>query len=71
MNFRFVEAFCGVASHKSISRAAEKLFFTPSAMSSHIATLEAGVLLLDRAGKQFKLTASGAHFLVYVQKHCI
>ncbi|WP_431097562.1 LysR family transcriptional regulator [Polaromonas aquatica] len=70
MNLRFVEAFYWVASLKSISRAAEKLFLTQSAMSSRIATLEEelGILLLDRAGKQFKLTAAGARFLVYAQK---
>ena len=39
MNLRFVEAFYWVASLKSISRAAEKLFLTQSAMSSRIATL--------------------------------
>lgn len=70
MNLRFVEAFYWVASLKSISRAAEKLYLTQSAMSSRIATLEEelGVLLLDRAGKQFKLTGAGARFLVYAEK---
>ncbi len=70
MNLRFVEAFYWVASLKSISRAAEKLFLTQSAMSSRISTLEEelGVLLLDRRDKQFKLTAAGARFLVYTHK---
>ena len=70
MNLRFVEAFYWVASLKSISRAAEKLFLTQSAMSSRIFTLEGelGVLLLDRADKQFKLTAAGTRFLVYADK---
>jgi len=70
MNLRFVEAFYWVASLKSISRAADKLFLTQSAMSSRISTLEdeLGVLLLDRRDKQFKLTAAGARFLVYAQK---
>ena len=70
MNLRFVEAFYWVASLKSISRAAEKLFITQSAMSSRISTLEdeLGVLLLDRGDKQFKLTAAGARFLVYADK---
>ncbi len=70
MNLRFVEAFYWVASLKSISRAAEKLFLTQSAMSSRISTLEEelGVLLLDRVDKQFKLTAAGARFLVYADK---
>lgn len=70
MNLRFVEAFYWVASLKSISRAAAKLFLTQSAMSSRIATLEEelGVLLLDRRDKQFKLTTAGTRFLVYAQK---
>jgi DNA-binding transcriptional LysR family regulator len=70
MNLRFVEAFYWVASLKSVSRAAEKLFLTQSAMSSRIATLEEelGILLLDRRDKQFKLTVAGARFLVYAEK---
>ena len=70
MNLRFVEAFYWVASLKSISRAADKLYLTQSAMSSRIATLEEelGILLLDRGDKQFKLTVAGARFFVYAQK---
>ena len=70
MNLRFVEAFYWVASLKSISRAAEKLFLTQSAMSSRIATLEEelGVLLLDRSDKRFKLTGAGTRFLVHANK---
>ncbi|MCY1165796.1 MAG: LysR family transcriptional regulator [Pseudomonadota bacterium] len=70
MNLRFVEAFYWVASLKSISRAAEKLYLTQSAMSSRIATLEEelGILLLDRRDKQFKLTVAGTRFLVYAQR---
>ena len=70
MNLRFVEAFYWVASLKSISRAAEKLFLTQSAMSSRISTLEEelGVLLLDRGDKRFNLTPAGARFLVYADK---
>ena len=70
MNLRFVEAFYWIASLKSISRAAEKLHLTQSAMSSRISTLEneLGVLLLDRGDKQFRLTTAGARFLVYADK---
>lgn len=70
MNLRFVEAFYWVASLQSISRAAEKLFLTQSAMSSRIVTLEEelGILLLDRRDKQFKLTVAGTRFLVYAEK---
>ena len=70
MNLRFVEAFYWVASLKSVTRAAEKLFLTQSAMSSRIAALEEelGVLLLDRRDKHFKLTVAGARFLTYAKR---
>jgi TRAP-type transport system periplasmic protein len=41
MNLRFVEAFYWVVSLKSVSRAAEKLFITQSAMSSRLSVLYA------------------------------
>lgn len=70
MNLRFVEAFYWVATLKSVSRAAEKLHLTQSAMSARIAALESelGVLLLDRRDKRFRLTASGVRFVGYAQK---
>jgi DNA-binding transcriptional LysR family regulator len=70
MNLRFVEAFYWVATLKSVSRAAEKLFLTQSAMSARVAALEEelGVLLLDRRDKQFRLTVAGTRFVGYAQK---
>jgi DNA-binding transcriptional LysR family regulator len=70
VNLRFVEAFYWVVSLKSVSRAAEKLFITQSAMSSRIAALEEelGVLLLDRRERQFRLTVAGARFFTYAQR---
>lgn len=70
MNLRFVEAFYWVASLKSVTRAAEKLFLTQSAMSSRVAALEEelGVLLLDRRDKHFKLTVAGTRFLTYAKR---
>ncbi|MCJ0764067.1 LysR family transcriptional regulator [Variovorax terrae] len=70
MNLRFVEAFYWVVSLKSVTRAAEKLFLTQSAMSSRIAALEEelGVLLLDRRDKQFRLTVAGLRFFTYAQR---
>lgn len=70
MNLRFVEAFYWVATLKSVTRAADKLFLTQSAMSSRISALEEelGVLLLDRRHKQFRLTTAGARFLFYAQQ---
>jgi DNA-binding transcriptional LysR family regulator len=70
MNLRFVEAFYWVATLRSVSRAAEKLFITQSAMSSRIAGLEEelGTLLLDRRDKSFRLTIAGTRFLIHAQK---
>lgn len=70
MNLRFVEAFYWVATLKSVTRAAEKLFLTQSAMSSRIAALEEelGVLLLDRRDKQFRLTVAGTRFVAYAKQ---
>jgi DNA-binding transcriptional LysR family regulator len=70
MNLRFVEAFYWVATLRSVSRAAEKLFITQSAMSSRIAALEEelGTLLLDRRDKSFRLTIAGTRFLTHAQK---
>lgn len=64
MNLRFVEAFYWAVTLKSVTRAAEKLHVTHSAMSSRIAALEdeRGVLLLDRRDKQFRLTIAGTRF---------
>ena len=70
MNLRFVEAYYWAVSLKSVTRAAEKLFITQSALSSRIATLEEelGVLLLDRRDKQFRVTIVGTRFYNYAQR---
>lgn len=70
MNLRFVEAYYWAVSLKSVTRAAEKLFITQSALSSRIAALEEelGVLLLDRRDKHFRLTTAGSRFLGYAQR---
>lgn len=64
MNLRFVEAFHWAVSLKSITRAAEKLHITQSALSSRISALEEelGVVLVDRRDKQFRLTIAGQRF---------
>jgi len=71
MNQRFVEAFYWVATLKSMTRAAEKLFMTQSAISSRVAALEEelGVLLIDRRDRQqFALTNAGMRFLDYAER---
>ena len=71
MNQRFVEAFYWVATLKSMTRAAEKLFMTQSAISSRISALEEelGILLIDRRDRQqFALTNAGMRFLSYAER---
>lgn len=70
MNLRFVEAFVWVARLKSVTRAAEKLFLTQSAVSSRIAALEEelGIPLVDRRDRVFRLTHAGNRFLSYAER---
>ena len=70
MNLRFVEAFYWVATLQSVTRAAEKLHLTQSAMSSRVAALETelGVALLDRRDRHFRLTVAGMRFAGHAQK---
>ena len=69
MNLRFVETFVWVARMQSISRTAEKLFLTQSAISNRIAVLEEelGAELVDRRDRQFRLTRAGERFLDYAE----
>jgi len=70
MNLRFVEAFYWVATLQSVTRAAERLSLTQSAMSSRIKALEdeLGVMLLDRQDRRFRLTIAGMRFFVHAQR---
>lgn len=70
MNLRFVEAYHWAVTLKSVTRAAEKLHVTQSALSSRIAALEdeLGVLLLDRRDKQFRLTPAGTRFARHAER---
>jgi len=70
MNQRFVEGFYWASTFQSVTRAAEKLCITQSALSSRIAALEEdlGVLLLDRRDKQFRLTLAGQRFSVHARR---
>jgi hypothetical protein len=70
MNLRFVEAYYWVVMLRSVTRAAEKLHLTQSAVSSRIAVLEQdlGTLLLDRRDKAFRVTVAGQRFFGYCEK---
>src|ERR1700761_7207391 len=60
-----VEAFLGVAQHRSFRRAAGELGVTPSAISQAVRTLEArvGAALFMRTTRSVGLTEAGERFL--------
>jgi len=60
-----VEAFLGVAEHRSFRRAAAELGVTPSAIGQSVRALEArvGAALLTRTTRSVGLTEAGARFL--------
>ncbi|RKG65520.1 LysR family transcriptional regulator [Corallococcus sp. CA054B] len=70
MNLDFVEAFYWAAALKNVTRAAEKLFLTQSAVSARIARLEEelNTSLLDRRDKHFRLTTAGARFFTDAER---
>ncbi|MGE5628435.1 MAG: selenium metabolism-associated LysR family transcriptional regulator [Solirubrobacterales bacterium] len=67
MDFKQIEAFINVAKHKSFSKAANSIFLSQPAISSHIASLEKDlrVQLFDRTSKEVILTPAGESFLKY------
>jgi DNA-binding transcriptional LysR family regulator len=71
VNLRFVEAFYWVVTLESMTRAADKLHLTQSAVSSRIAALESelGTLLIDRRDRKgFRVTVAGQRFFVYAEQ---
>ncbi len=59
-----------VAAYGSISKAAEKLYITASALSKYVqkAEDELGVRLFDRMGKRFVLTYAGERYLAWLKR---
>jgi predicted amidohydrolase len=64
MNLRFVEAFHWAVSQGSVTRAAQELHITQSALSARISALEEelGTVRVDRRDKQFRLAIAGQRF---------
>ncbi|MBP3736594.1 MAG: LysR family transcriptional regulator [Lachnospiraceae bacterium] len=62
--------FQALLSEQSISRAAEKLYITQSALSKYLKNIEeeAGVTLVDRSASPLKLTPAGEKFYAYLQE---
>jgi DNA-binding transcriptional LysR family regulator len=59
-----------IAARGSIAAAAEALYLSPSAVSQQMSTLEreAGVELLERAGRGVRLTPAGERLVVYAER---
>ncbi|MDI9330268.1 MAG: LysR family transcriptional regulator [Alphaproteobacteria bacterium] len=70
MNLRFIESFVWLARLHSVTRTAEKLHLTQSAVSSRIAALEdaLGTALVDRRDRGFRLTHAGERFLQFAEQ---
>lgn len=66
MTFDQLKVFVAVAEHLHVTKAAEMLNMTQSAVSASIAALETrcGVKLFDRVGRHIQLTQAGRFFLV-------
>ncbi len=67
MEFKQIEAFINVVKYKSFSKAADASFLTQPTISTHISSLEGelGVTLIDRMGKESRLTKQGREFYKY------
>ncbi|QYD73674.1 LysR family transcriptional regulator [Paraburkholderia edwinii] len=65
LSIRHIRAFVAVAMHRSLTRAAESLFVTQSALSLTIQHLEddLGIALFDRSTRRIDLTQAGREFL--------
>lgn len=72
MNLKEQQYVCALARCQSLSRAAEELFISPSALSVYISNLEKylGVRLFERMGrgKAFVLTSIGEEYVVRAEK---
>lgn len=70
MNLRFLESFVWLARLQNVTRTAEKLCLTQSAVSSRITALEdqLGTQLIDRRERGFRLTHAGQRFLLFAEQ---
>lgn len=70
VDFRHLETFCRVADLRSFSKAADDLFLTQPTVSGHILSLEQslGLRLLDRMGRETRLTKGGEILYQYASK---
>lgn len=70
MDLNTLTSFIAIVDEGGMTRAAESLHISQSAMSSSISKLERelGVTLFDRGGKGLRLTREGEFFLIWAQR---
>ncbi|MDD3251584.1 MAG: LysR family transcriptional regulator [Lachnospiraceae bacterium] len=70
MNLKEQLYVCTLARCQTISKAAEELYLSPSALSVYISNLEKylGIRLFDRTGKSFVLTSIGEEYVIRAEK---
>ncbi len=70
IEMRQIQVFLAVSELLNFSQAAEKIHLTQPTVSSHLKTLERylGVELLERGGRQIRLTPAGKLFLPYARR---
>jgi DNA-binding transcriptional LysR family regulator len=70
INIRHLRSFLAVAKQRNLTRAAESLFVTQSALSLTINHLEEdlGVVLFDRSTRRIDLTSAGGEFLPVAER---
>jgi DNA-binding transcriptional LysR family regulator len=66
----WLQSFAAIAQAGSVTRAAQRVHRTPSAVSLHLRQLEAslGAHLVERTTRSLKLTGEGTRFLPYAQR---
>lgn len=66
----WLQSFIAIAQAGSVSRAAERVHRTPSAVSQHLRQLESslGAHLVERTTRSLHLTGEGERFLPYAQR---
>lgn len=66
----WLQSFAAIAQAGSLTRAAQRVHRTPSAVSLHLRQLESslGALLVERTTRSLRLTREGERFLPYAQR---
>ncbi len=70
LEMRQIQVFLAISELLSFSRAAEKIHLSQPTVSSHLKTLELrlGTELIDRSGREIRLTPAGELFLPYARR---